>query len=323
MIELQQVSHLLRIALTAAVIGGACHIPIGAATPSAPPPPDSISVTYSEKALDLTWNAVTGADGYHVYTAPEPGLPKAKRRKINNALITSGTHFTYIWDVNGKERTRAIKGKRHYLAVTAVALDGSTEVEGPLSHEIDNDYFHGYERVIRKAQLERILQDRQQTEHLPVDQKRNKKTAFIAFMTGPCAYLQKLARDTIDFQQMGACAPLTTVLVQLMLDWGLHGWKVEGTFIKEFHSFAVVPVDKVEYVVDVTADQFIPGVGPVVLPRDYCFLNANGRFDTHGTPVYRIGKVFDPASSVLIEGEAGDLFRYLLAAVRAKYPAPR
>lgn len=286
----------------------------------APPPPDSISVIYSEKALDLTWSTVAGAHGYNIYTAPEPGLPKAKRRRVNTALITSGTHFTYIWDVNGKERTRAIKGKRHYLAVSAVTIEDSIQVEGPLSHEIDNDYFEGYERVVRKAQLEKILRKGQTAEHLPVEQKRNRKDAFIAFMTGPCAYLQKVARDTIDFREIGACAPLTTVLVKLMLDQGLHAWKVEGTFIKEFHSFAVVPVDRVEYVIDVTADQFVPGVGPVVLPRDYCFLNEKGRFDTKGTPVYRIGKVYDPGSSELIDGEAGDLFRHLLQAVRAKYP---
>ncbi len=286
---------------------------------SGPPPPDSISVVYSEKALDLTWNPVAGADGYNVYTAPERGVPKTKRRKVNTTLITSGTHFTYIWDVNGKERRRAIKGRRHYLAVAAVALEGAKRIEGRLSHEVDNDYFEGYERMVRSARLERILRARQLTKHLPVERKRNREKAFVAFMTGPCAYLQKLARDTIDFRQIGACAPLTTVLVRLMLEWGLHGWKVEGTFIKEFHSFAIVDVDNVEYVVDVTADQFIPGVSPVVLPRDHCFLNDAGRFDTAGTPVYRIGKIYDPGSSVLTESEAGDLFRYLLQAVRARY----
>lgn len=285
---------------------------------SLPPPPDTITVKYSEKNLDLTWSAVPGADGYHIYTSDSPGVALAKRRRVNPSLVTSGTHFTYIWDINGKTRERAVKGNRHYLVITSVSILDADTIEGAPSHEVDNYYYEGFDRMSSAARVAAVMQRRQDSPHLPIDARRNPEEAFIEFMTGPCTVFQKLIGDTIDFREMGACAPLSTVLVQLMLQWGLQAWKVEGTFIKEYHSFAVINIDRVEYVVDVSADQFVPGVVPVVIPRDFCHLNARGRLDRDGTPVYEVGKIFAPEKSRLVEGEQGELYRYLYRRVLEK-----
>jgi hypothetical protein len=309
-----------RVAFAAATLAlpGATTAPAGLL----PPPPDTVRIVYSEKSLDLTWNEVPGVSGYNVYTAPAPDLPLDQRRRINPSLITSGTHYTYIWDIAGDERSRAIKGHRHYLSIVSVALLDSAEECGPPSVEIDNCYFTGYERMTSRAALDSVLQRRQHGPRLPVQKQRNTRDLFVRFMTGPCATLQQLIRDTIDFREVGACAPLSTVLVKLMLEWGLLAWKIEGSFIKEYHSFVVVAVDNVEYVVDVTADQFIPDVGPVVLPRDRCYIDDRGRFATSGTRVYQVGKIYAPEKSELVEGDAGGLYRYLLAAALRKSPPP-
>ena len=77
-----------------------------------------------------------------------------------------------------------------------------------------------------------------------------------------------------------------------------------------------------EYVVDVTADQFVPDVSPVVLPRDLCHLNDKGRFAPEGVPVYQIGKVYAPERSELVDSEVSDLYRHLLNQVLKKRPPP-
>jgi hypothetical protein len=278
-----------------------------------PAPPASVRAAYAEKSIDIAWDSVPGAAGYHVYTGAEAGLPIAKRRRLNQQLITSGTHFTYIWDVNAGQRVRGVKGYRHHLVVTSVAVDDGVEVESGPSAEIDNCYFEGFDRADTRTGIERVLRPKQQTERLPVERHGNSRSAFVAFMTGPGARLQALVRDTIDPREVGACSPLATVLVQLMLTSGLRAWKVEGTFIREYHAFVVIEVDSVEYVVDFAADQFIPDVSPVVVPRDWCFLGPNGRFAEAGEPVYAVSRVYAPEQSSLVDGAGTDVYRWLLA----------
>ena len=279
----------------------------------APPAPVNVRATFAEKSIDIAWDSVPGVAGYNVYTGAQAGLPLAQRRRLNQQVITSGPHFTYIWDISQGQRVRGVKGYRHHLVVTSVFAADSAEVESGPSAEIDNCYFGGFDRADTKSALERILRPGQKVERLPVERHSNTRKAFVSFMTGTGARLQALVRDTIDPREVGACSPLATVLVQLMLKSGLTAWKVEGTFIKEYHAFVVVEVDSVEYVVDIAADQFVPDVSPVVVPRDWCFLGPAGRFAEDGQPVYVVSKVYAPDKSSLVESPVAGVYRWLLA----------
>jgi len=283
------------------------------------PPPSNPRVVCSEKTLELTWDSVPGADGYNVYTSPASGVPRERRRKVNQALVTSGNRFIYIWDIRNGERVRGVKGQRHHLAVTSVDTSAEHDRESALSAEVDNDYLSGFDNASSAKALATILRRSQTSEKLPVEEHVNDRKRFIAFMEGPGALYQKLIRDTLDAREVGACAPLSTVAVRLMLAWGIRAWKAEGTFIKEYHSFVVVNVDGVEYVVDFAADQFVPDVSPVVVPRDYCHLNDQARLAANGQPIYTIAKLYSPEKSELRDTEAARVYRELVAAVLEAY----
>ncbi len=284
-----------------------------------PRPPSNLRVTCTEKILEIAWDSVPGVEGYNVYTSPTPGVPLSRRRRVNQALIRSGTRFSYIWDVENGERVRGIKGRLHYLSVTSVAKAGKRTLESKPSPEVDNNYFEGFGHASSADTLRRIFREHQTTEKLPVAEHRAGRDSFVAFMEGPGALLQQLIRDTIDARAVGACAPLSTVAVRLMLAWGVPAWKAEGTFIKEYHSFVIVNIDGVEYVVDFAADQFIPGVSPVVVPRDYRHLNDRARLTTEGQPVYEVAKLYAADKSDLAPIEAADVYRHLMAEVLARY----
>jgi len=227
------------------------------------------------------------AVGYDVYTSPFPAAAKKLRTKVNKNLITSGTHFAYMWNTEKGERIRKIKGYRHYLSVTAVCSSGSGRVPSAFSEEKDNFYFKGFHKIEHRDALLRILRHSQTTPYLPVGATINNASKFSQFMEGPrVRFNVKFVNGSIRSRK-GAAHPIATVVVQLMLEWGLQAFRVEGTFIKEFHAFVVLNVDSVEYIVDFAADQFIPDVSPVVLPRDMAYLDENGKFSANGTPVYR------------------------------------
>jgi hypothetical protein len=278
-------------------------------------------VAYTEKSIDLSWDSVPGAVGYHLYTSPVPATPLSSRRRVNQSLVTSGTHFTYLWDIRQGKRVRAIKGKLHNVVLTAVFETQDTTLEGPPSAEIDNYYFKGFDRMISRHAIEPVLREEQTATPLPVRSRRNTADGFIEFMEGPGALLQKLIADSLDPEETGGCVPLSTILLQLLNDWGLKAHRIEGTFIKEFHSFVVINLDGVEYVLDVSADQFVPGVAPVLVPRDFCHLDGRGKLAREGVPVYVVGKIFAPEQTWLRQGKTSDVYRSMYETVRASREA--
>jgi hypothetical protein len=274
--------------------------------------PSAVQVVFSETSLDINWDSVPGAIGYNLYDRDPKAGKKEKRRKINPALITSGTHFLYIWDFEDGKRVRKIKGYEHHLSVAAVFDVKGREKEGPFSRERDNCYFEGFRNVTSARDIERILVPQQAAPKLPVDQKPVSRTDFIRFMEGPGKLLYDEMNKVINPLEVGACAPVSTILVKLLDQWGISAYRVEGTFIKEFHTFVVLNIEGVEYVLDFTADQFLPGVAPVFFPRDLANLNASGRLGMLGVPVYQSGKVFSAGQTDLAQNKAGEIYRTLL-----------
>jgi len=257
-------------------------------------PPSNVRIEYSEKSLAITWDSVPGAAGYNIYTSDAPLMPRYRKMRINKKLITSGTHFTYIWHFENGEKVRKIKGYKHYLAITSVFEIKNKSKESKLSVEENNCYYDRFNKMTTRAKILSVIQDSQQTELLPVVKYANSKETLVQFLIGPGKKLLGLIKKHIDFKEVGACAPISTVpvLVKLLHDYGIHAFRVDGSFIKEFHTCVIVNIDGVEYILDFTADQFVPGVIPAIIPRDYCHLDAQGKLAREGTPIYIIAKVY-------------------------------
>ena len=138
-------------------------------------PPENIKIKYAEKSLSISWDTVPGAIGYNIYTSDSPLNSKAKRIKINKKLVTSGTHFTYIWHFENGEQVRKIKGYTHYIAVTSVFEVNGKNRESKLSNEQSNAYFDGFDRINTRTEILDILQESQKTPLLPVVKYANEK----------------------------------------------------------------------------------------------------------------------------------------------------
>ncbi len=269
------------------------------------PMPEIVSIDYSEQVLDIFWKEVPGVKGYNVYSR-NASQSFSKRRKVNKNLITSGGHFAFIWEFQDGTRERKIKGYEHIISIDAIC---STTTTPKTSTEWDNLYFQGYRNITDSQRISAVLDDKQTTDFLPTSLENNKLERFISFMEGPGRDLNRLVSDSINPLEVGGCAPVTTILVDLLYRWGIYAYKAEGTFIKEYHSFVVLKIDKIEYILDFTADQFLPKVSPVLIPRDECFLSRHGRFSDSGKNVYVIAKLYKPENVRLSNGDDSRVYR--------------
>jgi len=282
--------------------------------------PKNISIEFSEKNYLITWDSVPGAIGYNVYSAVSENTTARENRKLNAKLVRSGTRFVFIWLTDNGQRERKVKGYPHCITVTAVGPAKNDTVESDLSAPICNDYFDGFSEAVTKKKIQSILIDTQRVDTLPLFLENTPSEKFISFMTGPGDLLMKTVRDSINFLETGACVPVSTVAVQILQKHDIASFKVEGTFISEFHTFIVLKIDRVEYVLDFTADQFVPGVSPVLVPRDFCFLDGEGNLGRQGEAMYQIGKVMSPDQSTLLNTDATRLYHNIENLVCARYP---
>jgi hypothetical protein len=292
-----------------------CALAALAFAASRPLAPVNIKIDFGEKSMDINWDSVPGAAGYNVYTRPDKKA--TTRTRINPILITSGPHFTYIWNMENGKRVRKVKGYSHLLSVTAVCSSGTSVIEGGFSQEKDNAYFEGFRNVTSWDKMARIVAKHQSIDTIPVPRHVNDEERFMAFIEGPGKMASTLIKKSIDPLQEGGCEPIATLLVTLLNEWGLYAYKVEGVFIREFHSFVVINVNGVEYVMDYAADQFLPDVSPVIFPRDYSFLDDKPRLAKAGKPVYQIGKIISPDQSSLSDKDDAALYRSILSQVLA------
>ena len=272
-------------------------------------PPSNVQITFSETSFDITWDSVPCAIGYNVYTSNTPNKSKKKKIKVNQKLITSGTHFAYIWHFEKGEKVRKIKGYEHHISITSAFSINGKNHESDLSKEKNNCYFDGFKQINSRKAIQKILTASQKTPLIPIKKYRNRKEKFITFMEGPGKRLTTLINKHIDPKETGGCEPVSTILVKILKDFGLHAYKIEGNFIKEFHTFAVINIDNVEYILDFTADQFIPNTLPVMIPRDFCHLNEKGKLSLTGSPVYSIAKIFNPDHIRLSKDKSADIYR--------------
>lgn len=288
------------------------------------PAPENLRVVYAEQSLEITWDSLPDVEGYHVYDSLVfPGL-KTKPVRINSTLITSSPRFSYIWTLEKGVRIRKIKGYEHHIFVTGLFnVKGKTK-EGRRSKMADNRYFKNFKLMTTRTHLESVFIPSQTCAFLPIEKKSNGRDDFIRFMEGPGTVLANRIKKTIDPLTVGACAPVSTVLLNLLGDFNLIAYRIEGVFLKEYHTFVVIPVDSVEYILDFTADQFVPGVSPVFFPRDVAFLDTSGRLSKEGAPVYRVEKIYSQEQSRLVDGKIAEDYRALyesvLSTIKKKNP---
>ncbi|KMQ49371.1 hypothetical protein CHISP_3715 [Chitinispirillum alkaliphilum] len=282
-------------------------------------PPENLQIIHTEKSMDISWDPVPGADGYNLYTSTIPEAPDCQKIRINQEIIRSGNRFTYLWHFENGERVRKIKGLNHFISVTSVFEQSGKTVESEFSDERDNRFFEGFGRIGLEINVEEVLIEKQHTEPLPVNLSNSSASDFISFMNGPGKSLHNLLKEQIDFTQLGACLPVSTILVKLLEMFGLESLRADGHFIREFHSFVIIKIDNVEYVLDFTADQFVPDVSPVLIPRDFCHLDHNGRLNTEGQAVYSIARIYSSQQINLSEDSSADIYREMYEKIVSEY----
>jgi hypothetical protein len=256
-----------------------------------------IAALFSEEMITLSWADVPGAAAYNVYFDKGNGPVKA-----NFVPVRTRNRFSLLWMESDGKKERIVKGNRINLCVVPlfakVKNADTVYSEGKRSCSVTNSYFSGFSNILDSIACYRVIQPRQTTQKIliPSAAAQLPRSVF-------CGRYGRLARDIdvlyktkIDPRDEGACVPFSTMVTKYFTANGIPCYRAQGAFIEAFHSFNIVVVDSVEYVLDFTADQFVPGNAPVFMPRDWCFVDSCGKPTRRQqgifTKTYRIETVF-------------------------------
>ena len=236
-----------------------------------------VAAVFSEEMITLSWPDVQGAAAYNVYADLGDGRG---RIMANFSPIHSHNRFSLLWMESDGKKERVVKGKRISLYVVPLFAKGKRNdtvyVEGDRSCGAANSYFAGFSKVLDSGTCDRILRPRQTTQKILVRAGQTARKAFSGGYGRLAPDIDALYRSKIDPKDEGACVPFSTMVAKYFTANGIPCYRAQGLFIGAFHSFNIVVVDSVEYVLDFTADQFVPGSAPVFMPRDWCFVDSCG-----------------------------------------------
>jgi hypothetical protein len=254
-----------------------------------------VAAEFTEDAITLSWGEYPGASSYNIYADYGTGFKKA-----NFTRVASRNRFTLLWMEENGTKARIVKGNRIVCRVAPlfpiVKKGDTTYTEGPPGCPVGNDFFRGFSNVLSDTACARILKNRQQTKKIFPSAVSVPRAAF-------CSQYARLARDIyaaysakIDPKDEGACVPFSTLVAKYFTHKGIACYRAQGAFISAFHSYNIIVIDSVEYILDFTADQYVPRSSPVFMPRDYCFADSAGaptpRPAGTYTRLYQIEKVF-------------------------------
>lgn len=260
--------------------------------------PFHIAAEFSETIITLRWAEIPGAKAYNIYARySDTGFVR-----VNPVPVTTRPQYSFIWVGSEGEKKRVVKGNAVSLYVAALegthCNDHSSSCrETKKSGVVETAYFHGYARIVSAEDCGRVLHEDQEVAPLLSDVRQVSRRAFLREYPPYAAALDSIYRHTIDPKDEGACVPISTIASKLLTARGIPCYRCQGVFINQFHNFNLVVIDGVEYVLDFTANQFLPNSSPVLIPRDRCFIDSLG-FPT-GKPVgtvtriYTVEKVFD------------------------------
>ncbi len=290
----------------------------------ADPAPGSFAIAarFTEDMITLSWGEVQGARAFNVYADYGRGFVRA-----NFTPVTARNRFVLMWiDFAGK-KVRIVKGNSVTCRVTplfaAVSAQGDTAwTEGRAGAQVSNDYFKGFSSILSDSACARILTARQTQARIFPAGKSTGKAEFCSRYIGPARDVYSIYKERIDPKDEGACVPFSTIVAKYFTKRGIKCYRAQGTFIGAFHSFNLVVIDDAEYVLDFTADQFVPGSSPVLLPRNCCFVDSCGRptANPNGTftALYNIDKVYDPAQIDFADTPAARLYSRLLDSLESR-----
>jgi hypothetical protein len=255
-----------------------------------------VAAQFTEDMITLSWGDVRDAHAYNVYADCGNGFVKA-----NFAPIAVRNRFSFLWIDSAGKKERVVKGNRVTCRVVPLLASVSSKndtvfSEGPAGCSVQNDYFRGFSGVLSDSAFSKILEPRQRCKKIFATAVSVAGAAFRAGYARPARSVFALYKSRIDPKDEGACVPFSTIVAKYFTKRGITCYRAQGLFVGSFHSFNLVVVDSVEYILDFTADQYVPQSSPVFMPRDYCFADSCGAPTSHPagtfTAFYRIDKVF-------------------------------
>lgn len=255
-----------------------------------------VAAQFSEEMITISWSVVDSAAAYNVYA----DLGSGPAVRANFSPIRTRTRFGFLWIESEGKKERVVKGKnvRLYVVPLFARINTPDTVysEGARSCTVVNSYFTGFSNILDSAGCQRLLRQRQSTQKILPRAAQTTAKSFCGNYGRLAPDINALYRSKIDPEDEGACVPFSTMVAKYFTMKGIPCYRAQGEFIGAFHSFNIVVIDKVEYILDFTADQFVPGSAPVFMPRDWCFVDSCGSptMAPRGTftKLYRIETVY-------------------------------
>ena len=256
-----------------------------------------LSALFSETMITVRWPKQESIGAFNVYADYGTGS-----LIVNPVPVSSRNQFSFIWVMENGEKKRIVKGNTVSLYVAGLEGDSCADrgqgcSETVISDTIATRYFESFARVEEKDRCLAILRHAQTVAPVIQNAHSVNKRLFLTMYPGLASDIILLYRQNIDPRDNGACVPFSTIVAKYFSRSGIACYRAQGVFITQFHSFNLVVIDGVEYILDFTADQFLPSSVPVFIPRDCCFIDSTGRAscspEVTVTPMYVIEKIFD------------------------------
>jgi hypothetical protein len=253
-----------------------------------------LNAVFSETIITVDWPEQEGIKACNVYADFGDGYVK-----VNPVPVASRPKFSLLWTGQEDSVKRIIKGNRICMYVAALNGDctnsASECTELKNSDTICTDYFDWYSGIVTEIQCRSILLQRQTVPKILLDADNVKRQDFLKTFPALANRLAALYKDNINPAEEGACVPFSSIVAIYLSRNGIPCYRAEGLFISQFHSFNLVMVNGVEYVLDFTADQFLPKSVPMLIPRDCCSIGSKGkpvcRNNSGFTQMYRVERI--------------------------------
>lgn len=258
--------------------------------------PFRLSASFSETMVTIQWPQLHGVEAYDVFADYGVGF-----KKVNPVPVASRSQFSFLWvDEQGRKK-RVVKGNRVRLYAAAIDSEACGDERTPcryvrLSDTVATRYFEGFAMVESRERCSALLRPSQSSARILPEVKGIGRLAFVDAFPALSSCIADIYRREVDPHDEGACVPFSSIVAVYFSRKNIPCYRAQGLFISQFHSFNIIIVDNVEYILDFTADQFLPSSSPVFIPRDCCYIDSSGVPSCKPagavTAMYKIDKVY-------------------------------
>ncbi len=236
----------------------------------------SLAAGFTETMITLDWEPPAEAAAFDIYADYGNGFVR-----VNPIPVTSRPRYSFFWVEQGGRKKRVVKGRRVRLYVQALTGRGCDSLRKACtalcrSDEVRTRYFAGFSRALDRRVVGAILRTSQRTQRLAPEARSIGTAQFTEAFPALARAIDSAYRKKIDPLDEGACVPFSTLAAKYLSARGVPCYRVQGVFISQFHSFNMLVVDSVEYILDFTADQFLPRSAPVLMPADWRQIDSTG-----------------------------------------------